>query len=67
MSKKNFILDYWKDRPSAFAHLCGEGSKMKQIEPKEGDYIILESDDWRIFENGVWRKMTEEEQLEASL
>ena len=39
---------------------------MKPIEAKEGDYIILMSDDWRIFENGTWRPMTVEEQLEAS-
>lgn len=39
---------------------------MKQIEPKEFDFVILSSDDWRIFENGVWRSMTVEEQLKAS-
>jgi hypothetical protein len=63
----NFIEDYWRERPRAFAAICGEKSEMVQIVPKEGSYIVLASDDWRIFENGSWRPMTTEEQLEASL
>lgn len=39
---------------------------MKYITPEEGNIIILASDDWRIFEDGMWRPMTVEEQLEAS-
>jgi hypothetical protein len=36
---------------------------MKLIYPKEGDMIQLASDDWRVFENSVWRSVTVEEQL----
>ena len=39
---------------------------MTQIKPEQGDYIILASDDWRIFDTGLWRQMTAEEQIEAS-
>jgi hypothetical protein len=39
---------------------------MNQLIPNQGDYVILTSDDWRIFDNDQWRAMTVEEQMEAS-
>lgn len=66
-NNKDMFYEYWKDRPRELAATCGEKSHMVQITPKDGEFIILASDDWRIFEYGSWRQMTEEEQLEASL
>ena len=39
---------------------------MRQYDPSEGDVVILSSDDWRVFESGVWREMTFEEQESLS-
>jgi hypothetical protein len=33
----------------------------------QGDWFIAASDDWRIFDNGQWRQMTIEEQLQNSI
>lgn len=37
-----------------------------QITPSQGSFVQLTSDDWRIFDRGVWRQMTVKEQIEAS-
>ena len=32
----------------------------------EGDMIQLASDNWQVYENGIWRRVTVEEQLKFS-
>jgi len=39
---------------------------MKQVKAKQDDFVILESDNWWIFDDHIWRKMTAEEQIAAS-
>lgn len=36
------------------------------IIPSQGDFIVLTSDWWIIFDQGEWRTMSEDEQIEAS-
>ena len=40
--------------------------RQERIAPKQGEFVQLSSDDWRVFDKGVWRSMTIEEQLEYS-
>jgi hypothetical protein len=35
--------------------------------PNQGDFVILNSDFWIIFDQGFWRPMTVDEQLLASI
>lgn len=36
---------------------------MKIIQAVQGDVVQLNSSDWYIFDKGLWRTMTEDEQL----
>jgi hypothetical protein len=36
---------------------------MKEIDAVQGNYVILASDNWWIYDNNIWRPMTVEEQL----
>lgn len=38
----------------------------KQLLPSPGDFIQLDSSDWRVWTGEEWRKMTVEEQIEVS-
>lgn len=40
--------------------------EFNQISPRQSDFVILASDDWRVYDNGSWREMNCEEQIRAS-
>lgn len=40
--------------------------KFKAIVPQPGDYIVVSSDNWLVFDGDGWREMTFREQIEAS-
>jgi len=39
---------------------------MEKLKCSQGDYIILTSEDWRVFDKDRWRPMTTQEQIDAS-
>ena len=36
------------------------------LDPKPGDYIVLKSDDWRVWDGREWQEMSAEDQIAAS-
>lgn len=64
-NKEEFFLKHIVSPENVKRIMAGE-KPFNKIQPKERQFIILTSDDWRIFENGVWREMTAEEQIESS-